>query len=141
MKNKQQEIQEAIQAADNTLSHLYAAKECLRKAGNWGIADLLGGGMISTFLKHNRMDDARQELDAAKTALRQFAGELADISEITDFDIPINDFLSFADYFFDGLIADWLMQKRIREANDQVAEAIHQVTQVRSQLLKMRNTQ
>ena len=138
MKDRQQEIQEAVQAADNALSHLHTAKDCLRKAGNWGVADLLGGGVITTFLKHNRMDDAKQELDAAKTALRQFAGELADIGEIANLDIQVNDFLSFADYFFDGLVADWLMQKRIREANDQVADAIHQVTEIRSQLLRMK---
>lgn len=134
MKERRQEIQEAIQAADNAVSHLNAAQECLRKAGNWGVVDLLGGGLISTFLKHNRMGDAEKELASAREALRQFAGELADVGGIVNFDIQVNDFLSFADYFFDGLLADWLMQRRINEAKAQVAEAINRVTQIRLQL-------
>jgi len=134
MKSKRQEIQEAIQAADNAVFHLNAAKECLRKAGNWGVVDLLGGGLLSTFIKHSKMGDAEQELASAREALRQFAGELADVGDAVDFDIQVNDFLSFADYFFDGLIADWLMQKRISEANQQVTEALERVTQIRSRL-------
>ncbi len=136
MKDQQQEIQEAIQAADHALTHLNAAGESLRKAGNWGIADLLGGGFISTFIKHNRMDEARQELALAQEALRRFAGELSDVGETLDF--QVDDFLSFADYFFDGLLADWLVQKRIREAEGQVAEAIGRVTDIRARLLSLR---
>jgi hypothetical protein len=46
-------------------------------------------------------------------------------------------FLSFADFFFDGFIADWLMQDRINTARDQVSEAKQRVNAIRSQLSQM----
>ena len=44
--------------------------------------------------------------------------------------IDTHDFLTFADWFFDGLVADWLVQDRINEARGQVDEAIRRVEAV-----------
>ena len=41
--NLQKEMSEAIQAGENALCSLRAAREELQKAGNWGIVDLFGG--------------------------------------------------------------------------------------------------
>lgn len=43
-------------------------------------------------------------------------------------------FLRFADYFFDGVVADWLVQDRINNARQQVDEAIRRVEQILRQL-------
>ena len=43
-------------------------------------------------------------------------------------------FLRFADYFFDGIVADWLVQDRINNARQQVDEAIRRVEQILRQL-------
>ena len=48
--------------------------------------------------------------------------------------IDTHDFLTFADFFFDGLVADWLVQDRINDARMQVDEAIRRVEQVLYQL-------
>ena len=138
MLNEQREIGEAIQAADQAIACLSAAQDCLRSAGNWGIADLLGGGMLSTFMKHSKMNRAEQELASARAALRRFAKELSDVDRALEINLRVDDFLSFADYFFDGAIADWLMQKRISDAKNQVAEAMSRVGQIRAQLQSLR---
>jgi len=52
--------------------------------------------------------------------------------------LEIGDFLTFADYFFDGLIADWLVQSKIQDAKAQVENAIIQVRQIREDLLRYR---
>ena len=134
MKDERQEIREAIRAADDALMCLNDARQCLQSAGNWGIMDMLGGGILSTFIKHNKMGRAEQQLADARSALRRFAGELRDVESVVDVDLRIDDFLSFADYFFDGLIADWMMQKRINDAKRQVTEAINRVGQIRARL-------
>ena len=41
------EIREAIDAADNALDHLRSARRYLDSAGNWGLLDMFGGGLIS----------------------------------------------------------------------------------------------
>ena len=51
-----------------------------------------------------------------------------------NFDFNTADFLSFADYFFDGLLADWMMQDRINKARNQVDEAIKRVEYILARL-------
>ena len=41
--------------------------------------------------------------------------------------MEISDFLTFADFFFDGIIADWLVQSRINDAKEELENAILQV--------------
>ena len=51
-------------------------------------------------------------------------------------DLHINtaDFLTFADWFFDGFAVDWLVQNRINRAREQVGEAIRRVERILSAL-------
>ena len=51
--------------------------------------------------------------------------------------IDIGGFLTFADFFFDGIIADWLVQSKIQEARRQVADAINQVEWILGSLRSM----
>ena len=51
--------------------------------------------------------------------------------------IDTGDFLSFADYFFDGFVVDWVVQDRINNAKRQVEEAIRRTESIVSQLQRM----
>ena len=126
----QREVNEAIQAAGQALRSLQQAKESLKSAGNWGIWDMLGGGLISTFVKHSKMEDVERLVQQARSDLKRLQKELMDVDTVAEFHIETGDFLSFADYFFDGLIADWLVQSRINEAKRQVDSAIQKVEEV-----------
>lgn len=129
------EINEAIYAAEDALVYLRRAAQCLGGARNLGAWDLLGGGFLSTMLKHNKLDKARVEMENAQDALRRFARELRDVEELN---LDIDDFLTFADYFMDGFVADVMVQRRIRSAQAQVEEAIRQVEAIRETLENMR---
>ena len=59
------------------------------------------------------------------------AKELHGVGEPINFAIRTDDFLTFADSFLDGLLTDWLMQRKINDANQQVTEAIGRVRYVR----------
>ena len=131
------EVNEAIQAGNQALRSLRQAKECLNSAGNWGIVDLMGGGLISTFVKHSKMKNADELIQQARSDLRCFRKELMDVDTVADFRIETGDFLSFADYFFDGLIADWLVQSRINDAKRQVDNAIQRVEEILRRLRSM----
>ena len=104
--SNEQEIREAIQAADSALFHLRNAQQKLRSARNWGIYDLLGGGFFSTLIKHSKMDRARDEVEAARNAVCRFSRELSDVAGSAQFEMDTDDFLAFADYFFDGFLAE-----------------------------------
>ena len=132
--NNEQEIREALQAADNALFHLRQAQRQLRSARNWGLYDLFGGGFFSTLIKHSKMNRARNEVEAARDAVCRFSRELSDVAGSAQFEMDTDDFLSFADYFFDGFIADYMMQNRIGHARDQVDNAIVRISRIRDQL-------
>lgn len=126
----QKEKREAVDAGYRALRSLQAAQDNLDSAKNWGLWDMFGGGLISTMLKQSKMDSAKQNMEQAKYDLREFSQELRDVSISYELDIETGDFLSFADWFFDGFFVDWMVQDRINKAREQVSEAIRQVEDV-----------
>lgn len=128
--NKIREINEARTAGREALYSLQQAEEKLSSARSWGIFDMLGGGLISTMVKHSKINDASDLMEEAQRKLLVFQRELRDVQMPTRFRVQIGDFLTFADFFFDGLIADWMVQSRIGEAREQVREASERVRQM-----------
>ena len=131
------EKREAIEAGERALQSLRYAQDNLNSAKNWGVVDLFGGGFISTMVKHSKMDRAQQYMEQARYDLQSFSRELNDVNMACDLHIETNDFLTFADYFFDGFVADWLVQDRINNARSQVNEAIRRTEQILRQLQRM----
>ena len=126
-KRMEKEVQEAVAAGERALGSLRNAQKCLDGAKNWGIVDMLGGGLVSSLVKRSKMDDAAGYMEEAKADLRKFQKELRDVSVSMDLRMEIGSFLSFADVFFDNLFVDVMVQSKINEARDQVDEAIARV--------------
>ena len=78
------EMQEAIQAGEQALQSLYGAKEKLGSARNWGIFDMLGGGLISDLMKHSKMNAASSLMEQAKSDIQKFQRELRDVQVSLD---------------------------------------------------------
>ena len=133
----EKEIHEAINAADGALLALRDAQKSLSDAGGWGLWDMFGGGFLSTMLKHNKMDQAKREIAEAQKALNRFKNELADLGQSIDLNIDLSGFLRFADYFFDGFLADVMVQSKISEAKNKVGQAISMVEDIKSRLWRM----
>jgi hypothetical protein len=137
------ELKEAIEAGKAVLAGLDDVVGFLKSARNWGTFDMLGGGLIATAVKHSRIDRARESVHHVQQLLRVFQRELADVNSRTDIDIDIGSFLTFADYFFDGLIVDWVVQSRIGRSLDsavQAAERVHGIVQQLQSNLKKTQT-
>ena len=128
------EMKEALDAGERALSSLRKAQEKLNSAGNWGLFDMFGGGLFSTIMKRSKMDDAQQLMEAAKSDLKRFQRELKDVNLSLDLRMEVGSFLSFADFFFDGFVADYLVQSKISEAKEQVSDAIVRVEQILNEL-------
>lgn len=128
------EMKEAMDAGERALSSLRNAQEKLNSAGNWGLFDMFGGGLFSTIMKRSKMDDAQQLMEAAKSDLKRFQRELKDVNIPLDLRMEVGSFLSFADFFFDGFVADYLVQSKISEAKEQVSDAIIRVEQILNEL-------
>lgn len=132
--NYEKERQEAIDAGNRALYSLKEAKAELDSARGWGVFDIIGGGFITDIIKHSKMNNAQNYMETAKYDLQNFSRELQDVSHRINFDFNTSDFLSFADYIFDGFITDFLVQERINKAREQVDQAIRQVEQIVNEL-------
>ena len=130
MYNEEKEKREARLAGQRALASLQDARNYLRSARNWGIIDLFGGGGLSGLLKHAKVRDASRSSEQAKADLQVFQRELRDVQSIDGLRIEIGDFLTFADFFFDGFVADYLVQSKIRNAQEQVDRAIDMVSNI-----------
>lgn len=110
---------------------------------NWGTYDIIGGGILSTAIKHGKLDNAAAQINRTHSYLNTFRTELADVGKsIGNINIDISSFLRVADYFFDGLLADISVQSKINDAIYQVNITTNKVDTVIQDLnrnLKIQN--
>ena len=121
------EMQEAVQAGERALQSLYAARDKLGSARNWGIFDMLGGGFISDFVKHSKMNDAAALMEQAKSDIQRFQRELRDVQVSLDLRMEIGSEMCIRD---SGLVADYMVQSKIADAREQVDDAINRIEKI-----------
>lgn len=130
------QVKDAIRAANEALEHLHEAADQLGSAESWGIFDMLGGGILATAAKHSRIDDAMEEVEAAQSAISLFSKKLAVLSKSAASDQGIGDFLKFTDYVGGGILADYLVQRKIYQLQTIVEQTITEVEKIKSRLVK-----
>lgn len=122
LEHQLREVREALFAGRRAETAIEQVVNSLDSAEGWGMWDMLGGGLLSTAIKHGHMDDAQNGLREVQRALSDFRTELADVGNIQIPDISIGSFATFADYFFDGIFVDWYVQSNIHDAQRGVSE-------------------
>ena len=136
MNERRMEMAEAIDAGNRALYSLREAESKLKSAGNWGLFDLFGGGFLAGMIKHDRIESASECINHARRDLVIFERELRDVHLSDELDIDVGDFLTAADFLFDGAVADYLVQRKISKAKKDVARAIDEVQEVLTLLMK-----
>lgn len=142
LESDRKELGEAVQAGESAKHSLERVQSALASAKNWGTWDMLGGGGVATWVKHSKIDSAKEEARVAQRRLRQFQEELADADQRLHVSLDdIGGFSKFADFFFDGLIADWIVQSKVQEASGACESALRKVssalTECRRQLTQV----
>ena len=120
------EVDEAIRAGERALDSLREAKGKLNSARNWGIYDILGGGMISSIVKHSKMSSANEWVERANYDLKRFAKELRDVDEDGLY-VQAGSLASTLDIFFDNVFSDFIVQNRINEARAEIDRMIDRI--------------
>lgn len=137
--SQKKEISEAIFAGNQAMNTVNEILTDLNDAEGWGIWDLAGGGLMSDLVKHNCLDEAQENVQKLQGELLRFKTELADVSVDAQLQVRVDGFLRFADYFFDGLFADWTVLDHINESQGEVTKVQSQIRQVLSNLTAMLN--
>lgn len=129
----EREIQEALTAGENALQSLYAASEQLDSARNWGII-VYWEAVFYRFIKHSKREKQRSIFHRQDIIFNSSKKNCVMSQQMIQYSYRRDDFLSFADFFFDGVVADYLVQSRINETRRKVAEAIRRVEELTAKL-------
>lgn len=140
LESQKKELQEAISAGNAALSTTQQVLSSLDSAEGWGTWDLFGGGLVADLAKHSHLDEAQGAIEQLQSQLRRFKTELADVTIQADMQVNVDGFLRFADYFFDGLFADWAVLDKINQSQSQVQNTKSQIASVLSRLDSMMRT-
>lgn len=116
------EINEALPEGKRALEIVRTMYNNLSSAEQWGIWDMVGGGIIASAVKYDNLDQAQRYAEKLQSQLQKFQAELTDITIRNRCNLQIDEFTRFADYFFDGLFMDWTVQGKINNSQTQVKQ-------------------
>jgi hypothetical protein len=128
------EYGEAFTAGAQARDALERALKSLGSAEGWSNWDMVGGGFLSTAIKHEKMDDAHGDIHEAQQALRQFQNELSDITDAALTNLENDQLLTFADYFFDNIVTDWMVHSKIQNSEAQTRKILKQTNELLGKL-------
>lgn len=117
---KDKEILEAIQAGNVVNKKIEGILEKLGSAQNWGLYDMIGGGMFSSIIKHEKIGDVQRKIADIQMDIERFQKELHDVSRFEVGKLEISESLALFDMFFDNIFSDFMVQNRMQEAQTDI---------------------
>lgn len=130
LESQMKEMNEAADAGQSALFMVKNVLSSLDNAEDLGTWDMFGGGLLVDMAKHDHLDDAQAMIEKLQIQLRRFKTELTDVKIDADIQISVDGFTRFADFFFDGLFADWAVMDRIEQAQSQAKRTKGQIEKV-----------
>jgi hypothetical protein len=134
MSTELKEINDARDIVRQLLPLVEQAEKKFTSARNWGIVDLLGGGLITDLIKHSQLGSASNTMNQISDLLSDLQRELQDIDIPTDYRMQMGGFATFADFVFDGTLADAWMESKIVSSLDQVRQLRQRLTVLQDRL-------
>lgn len=120
------QYQEFLLFSNRTLIHLKSAMKEIESAGNWGFFDNLTGGLFSPFTKKGSIKNIHDELIRAK----EEAVPLREVIDKMQFYlgmIPIENFITFSDSFFDDYVESFSEDEDLDQARIKIKKAIGEI--------------
>lgn len=131
---RRHELVEALAAAEKARNELLGVHAALSSAASWGNFDMLAGGFFANYGKHRQLDQARTCIARVQAALRRLGREIQDTPLREALALDIGDGLTTADWLLDGLIVDWMVQRRIHESLERTNRVTLRVAALQSKL-------
>ncbi len=132
--SQERELEEAITAGTTALRTTADIMQEIESAKDWATFDLLGGGLLADLAKHETLDEAQKNAEQLQVELQQFNTELSDVTIRAHFQLNIDGMLKFADFFFDGLLADAAVLDHIKQSHAQVEQTREDILTILRQL-------
>jgi hypothetical protein len=119
---QRREVDEAIAAAAQALTAADSAVDSLGSASSWGAIDLIGGGLLTSMIKRERVAQSLDTIHRLNRALDAFRTELQQVLApvTTPSGLEIGAASWTFDVWFDNIFSDWAMQSRIGDTQQSV---------------------
>lgn len=137
LKSQKRACQEAVDAGRQAQDAADGVLSEISDADSWSTWDMLVGGRITHVEKHSHLDSAQDLVWKLQERLRKFKTELVDVKIQADIKVKVDGFLRFADYFFDGLFADWAVKDHIDDSSNAIYKVKGQIATVMNRLSRM----
>ncbi len=132
----QKEIKEALSATENVLRVIPEVIEELKTAKSYATWDMVGGGAWATYLKRQKMQDAKLGIIEINYVLDKLKRELKDLKpDLVPATIDFNTSWEFADYFFDNIFVDMEIRNRILDAYSAVLTLFNAIIVLKEKLI------
>ena len=128
------ETDEAIESGTDVLKHLNLMIQNLKYVKQWGLYRMQGKGRYSSYEKKGYIDKAQKLVGVVQVKFNIFEKELQDLYPDYDLNMDNYHFKAFADNFYDGLITDWIIVKKLQVALNSTVAATHKVNRLLSML-------
>jgi chromosome segregation ATPase len=139
LKDLLREVDEAVWAGQVAKASITGLLHALSKAQALGKLDMIG--LASNWVKFEHIDDAHRHASAANRALSRFQMELSDVQSRHEafLALELGQLATFADYFFDDLVSDWIVQCRINRSHTSAGIARTRVNRTLQVLTRRRH--
>ena len=124
--DESRELDQAARAVEASQAAARQALDRLNSAADWGTYDTwFGGGIMSSSIKHDRIDDAARAMDTVRARLELARRELADVAvDITAPDLARVGANRTLDIWFDNFFSDLDTQSRISDGRASVVALV-----------------
>ena len=134
---QQSQINEALMIIDRLIPLVNDAERNLSSARNWGFLDVLGGGFIVDLIKHSKLNNATNSMEQVNYLMQDLQRVLGSMNA-NDYSMNVGNFVTLADFLFDGAIADIYMTSKIMNSLDEVRKLKNRLMELRNRLSRYR---
>lgn len=131
------QVKRAMTLIDEILPMVTDAKNSLKGARLFGVADMLGGGFFMDIIKHVQINNASRKMEEVSRKLGELKECLGNIKINNDYRMEVNGFLTFADFLFDGFLFDTVMLSKIWGSVTELENLESKLYQCRNSLSSM----
>lgn len=131
------QIQNALQTVNCLVPLVEDAERHFKSARNWSFLDVLGGGFLTDLVKYHKLNKASDSMNEINYLMQKLSRELGSLEIPNDYRMQLGGFLTFADFFFDGVFVDAYMTSKIMNSLDEVQKLKERLYILKSKLEQM----
>ncbi len=131
---KIKDINEALMEGNELKAKLQSINIKLKNVKKWGATKMHGRGRYSSYNKKTYIDKANSEVVLADILIKQFEKEIHDIFPDVEHDITTDNFRDFLSIFYDNLITDWVILRKLDTAIHTMEDNLNRIRRIEMNL-------